>query len=310
MSITAEIPSNIAQVIAHHSKSFHLASRLLAPQTRRRVQQLYAWCRFVDDSIDRAEHADEAHRALDFWRDSLDSIYNDRDPQHPLLLSIAEVIRSCDLPRLYFEELLAGMEMDVVGLYGPEEQELLLYCHRVAGVVGLLMTHVMGVRDDCALSHAAHLGIGMQLINIARDIAEDWQLGRLYVPRSWLAEMPVPGQSLCEETFRPAVQRLLSQADAHLEFGRAGLGYLDLRSRIAVSVAADVYGAIGQVIRQRNYAIQAGRAVVSWPNKLLHAARAITRAITIRPQGTGPIRRPQQVWTYSSLCETHFPGRE
>jgi phytoene synthase len=305
MSVASDTPNNLAQVIAHHSKSFHLASRLLAPSKRRRVQQLYAWCRFVDDSIDRAENSAEAHRALAFWRDSLDAIYSGRDLKHPLILSIAEVIRACDLPRLYFDELLNGMEMDIAGLYGPQENELFVYCHRVAGVVGLMMTHLMGVSDDRALPHAAHLGIGMQLINIARDVAEDWQIGRLYIPRAWLAEVPRPGQALCEKTFRPAVQRLLAYAHAHLEFGRAGLGYLELRSRFAVSVAADVYGAIGQVICRQNYDIRAGRAVVAWPSKLLRAVSAISRALTIHFRGTGPVRRPRKVWTYQPLRETH-----
>jgi phytoene synthase len=271
----------VADVLYRHSKSFHLASQFLAPSIRQRVQTLYAWCRYVDDSIDRAETLKEAYESLHLWRESLEKIYSGQRVDDPVGQALQELVLSCRLPRLYLGELLQGMEMDIVGVFAPDEETLYKYCYRVAGVVGLLMTHVMGVRDPRALKHACHLGIGMQLINIARDVLEDWNRGRLYIPRSWLLALPTVGQALCRESFRPAVQRLLDRADEYLHSGRAGFCYLDVRNRLAVSVATEVYAGIGEKIRRRNYDIYAGRAVVHLTSKILYAARAIVRAFSV-----------------------------
>jgi len=276
----------VAEVLHRHSKSFHLASQFLAPSIRQRVQTLYAWCRYVDDSIDRAENSKAAYESLYLWRESLDQIYSGKRVIDPVVRALQELVLSCRLPRLYLEELLHGMEMDIVGVFAPDEETLFKYCYRVAGVVGLLMNHVMGVRDPRALKHACHLGMGMQLINIARDVLEDWNRGRLYIPKDWLPTLPTVGQPLCRESFRPAVRRLLDWADDYLDSGRAGFCYLDLRNRLAVSVATEVYAAIGKKIRARNYDIYAGRAIVSFTSKMLYAVGGIVQAFCLAKNQT------------------------
>ena len=103
-------------------------------------------------------------------------------------MALQYIVRRYGIPAHYASELIEGMAMDVRGIRYANLRELLLYCYRVAGTVGLMMSHVMGLRDESALKHAADLGIAMQLTNIARDVTEDASMGRIYLPLDWLDE--------------------------------------------------------------------------------------------------------------------------
>ena len=255
-------------IIRQHSKSFALAARLLSPVVRRHAERLYAWCRYADDAIDHAPTPRAAVVALAELRAELDAIYAGRTPATAaghMLKAVAEDIR---LPREYPDELLRGMEMDAAGQRYKTFDELLLYCHRVAGVVGLMMCHAMGVADDRAAVHAGHLGIAMQLTNIARDVAEDWARGRLYLPTDWLGGEPPAGQPHDDSTTAPAIRRLLDEAVRYYESGDAGLPHLDLRSRLAVRTARAAYAAIGTEVRRKGCRPSGGRAVTSKVTKL------------------------------------------
>lgn len=159
-------------VLAQHSKSFAAAARLLPAECREDVAVVYAWCRLCDDAIDRAPAA-EQQAALCRSRAQLDAIYDGEPQSDPILCAFQQVVDKRQVPKSYPLELLAGMEMDAVGTRYDHLDSLLLYCHRVAGTVGLMMCHVMGLRDAAALTNASHLGIAMQLTTISRDVAED-----------------------------------------------------------------------------------------------------------------------------------------
>ena len=201
------------EVIRRHSKSFALAARLLPPQARRRAEALYVWCRAADDRIDEAADQAEAETALHELRAEVAEVYAGRPVTTPVADALRRAVAACDIPREYPLELLAGFEMDVCGTRYATADELLLYCHRVAGVVGWMMCHALGVTDDAGLAHAGHLGIGMQLTNIARDVAEDWSRGRLYLPAEWLPRVPQSGEPLTDAACGPAVRRCLDLAD-------------------------------------------------------------------------------------------------
>ncbi len=255
-------------IIRQHSKSFALAARLLAPEVRRHAERLYAWCRYADDAIDHAPTPQAGVVALANLRAELDAIYAGGTPTTTaghMLKAVAEEIR---LPRDYPEELLKGMSMDAAGQRYATFDDLLLYCHRVAGVVGHMMCHAMGVTDDLAAVHAGHLGVAMQLTNIARDVAEDWAKGRLYVPIEWLGGEPPAGQALDDSVVAPQIRRLLDAAEGYYCSGDAGLGYLDRRSRLAVRTARAVYSAIAAEVRRRGCRPSAGRAVTSKATKV------------------------------------------
>lgn len=286
-SPTREGQALAQQSIHLHSKSFSLASRLLPPGARHDAVVLYAYCRRADDAIDLV--APEVQpAALAELRRELDAIYAGEAQADPILREFSRLVGERGLPRVYPEELIEGMAMDVRGTFYADPQVLLQYCYRVASVVGLMMCHVMGVREDRALPHAAHLGIGMQLTNICRDVLEDWERGRLYLPATLLAKHGVPdlhdalGGPL-PEAARPAIAavtaELLELADRYYASGDAGLEYLQPRCAFAVRAARSIYADIGREVRGQGCDPLAGRAHVSKLRKLWLALRSGVRTL-------------------------------
>jgi phytoene synthase len=274
------------RTIALHSKSFALASRLLARPYRDDAVVLYAWCRSVDDTVDLAGSEDPA-RAIERLRAELAGLYLEAAQPHAVLAAFRDVVVRRGIPREYPEELLLGMEMDAQSKRYASLQDLLLYCYRVAGTVGLMMCHVMGVRDPRALRHAAHLGMAMQLTNVCRDVREDWQRRRLYLPAEILAACGAPGLAgelgrrlprESEEPLRRAIQALLLEADRFYRSGDEGLELLSWRSALAVRTARRVYAAIGDRIARQDHDVFAQRAYVPLANKLVIVLHTALRA--------------------------------
>jgi phytoene synthase len=268
--------------LAHHSKSFALAGKLLPRACRDDAAVVYAWCRRADDLVDLAPPGGASGAAAQLRRE-LDGLYAGERQEDPVLAAFQAVVTRRRIPRAYPDALVAGMEMDArpLPLVYEDTAALSLYCYRVAGVVGLMMSHVMGVRDEAALRRAAHLGMAMQLTNIARDVLEDWQRGRLYVPADHLgaaAREAAPGGPLPEkvrEALARALPALLARADWLYRSGDRGLSALSFRCAVAIRTARLVYAAIGDELRRRAYDVTAGRAVVPRWRKLLLAARAL-----------------------------------
>lgn len=287
-------------VIRHHSRSFALAALLLPAEARRRAEALYSWCRAADDHIDHATDRAAAERALSQLRDEVDDVYAGR-PSSRQADALRRAVSACGIPREYPLELIAGFEMDVRGTRYQTAEELLLYCHRVAGVVGLMMCHALGLSDDAGLSHAAHLGIAMQLTNIARDVAADWSAGRLYLPASWLPREPQAGVPLSDTEAGPAVRRCLELAERYYQSGEAGLAYLPPRCRPAIRTASAVYRAIGEVIAARGYRPSAGRAVVSGWRKASILTRAVATSLFEAGDRAAADHRPAARWSFCPL---------
>jgi len=296
--------------IAHHSKSFALASKLLGPRLRDQTAIVYTWCRRADDAVDDGTEPG----ALARLHAELDDAYAHR-ARDPVLAAFGDVARARDIPRAYPEALLAGMAMDVAGAHYATYDDLVTYAWRVAGVVGLMMTHVFGVKSDDALVPAAHLGIAMQLTNICRDVAEDWQRGRLYIPDELLAAHGVAG--LAGDLGRPlaasaivplagAVRGLLALADRYYRSADRGIHALPWRAAIAVRTARDVYAAIGDRIARTGHDVTAGRAVVTRASKLLRVAGAIAQIAIASPARafTPRARVPQRTL---ELCDVATP---
>lgn len=299
------------KLLAQKSKSFALAARLLPPDVARNVVVLYAYCRRADDAVDLAPPEQQVARLAEL-RAELDLVYGRKEPAHPGLAAFAQVVRECEIPRAYVEDLLSGMQMDVEGARYETLADLALYAYRVAGVVGLMMCHVMGVRDPRALEHAAHLGIGMQLTNIARDVLEDWQRGRLYLPDAVLAKHgaaelrghlgePFPAQYV--RGVAAATAELLDHAEAYYQSGDAGMQDLSLRCALAVRTARWVYAAIGDRVRGQSCNPLAGRAVVPGTQKLKLVGRALWQTAMSAPRGLSSPqpRRPSAEWTPTRL---------
>lgn len=286
--------------IATHSKSFALASKVLPAECRADAAVAYAWCRRADDAIDLAPPAEQP-AALARLREELRGVYAGEAQTDPVLAAFQQVVQARRVPMQYPMELLAGMEMDVEQARYRTLDDLLVYCWRVAGTVGLVMCHVMGVRDPAALRRAAHLGMAMQITNICRDVREDWERGRLYVPTAMLPAAddgwipPPPGAELSAprgEALRTAVRDLLVIADRMYRSGDDGVPALSFRCALAVRTARAVYSAIGVELARRGWDVLGPRAVVSTARKLALLARAALATVAELPARVGTRFRP------------------
>lgn len=304
---------DVQATIEKHSKSFALAAKLLPPEVNRAAVVLYAYCRRADDMIDLCPALEQAER-LSQLQAELDALYRGVPQADPLLARFQGVVREYALPRVYLDELLRGMQMDTEQVRYRTLSDVLLYAYRVAGVVGLMMCHVMGVREGRALRHAAHLGMAMQLSNIARDVQEDWQRGRLYLPEAWLeasiveALDPAGGQSLprsAAEGIARATERLLQHADDLYRSGDAGVPHLSFRCGLSIRAARLVYAEISTRVREQGCDPFAPRAVVSRGRKISLLGYAlwlsVTRAVWLlgRPAPRVPaaqVESPQSVF--------------
>lgn len=294
--------------IRTHSKSFALASRALPPEARDHAVALYAWCRRADDAVDLVGEAEQP-AALAALRSELDAVYGGRALVDPILLDFQRTVTARRIPRRYAEDLLVGMSMDVRGHRYETVQDLHDYCYYVAGCVGAMMCHVMGIKDDGALPNAAHLGMGMQITNICRDVEEDWARGRLYVPDEVLAAEGAGGLGASirgpfpEEAREPvarATDRLLTMADHFYRSGDAGMSALPWRASVSIRTARRVYSAIGSRVRRQQCDPLAGRAFVPLSGKLALMAGSVARGVLGAPRriASGRARLPEAVLHY------------
>ena len=289
------VVSNSRDMIRKGSRSFALASRLFDSTTREHAWMLYAWCRHCDDEIDGQELGMQPvtqppHDRLQDQRARLAKLLTETHRalaggavSDPAFVAFQRVAREHSIPVGHALEFLAGFEMDVADFKYRTLDETLLYCYRVAGVVGVMMALVMGVRDTGGLQRAADLGIAFQLTNISRDVLDDARLGRCYLPAEWLAEARVPEAEVARPEHRHAVAavvgRLLTEADRYYESSLAGLPSLTFRSGWAVATALGVYRDIGRIVRARGSQAWDTRAVVGTRRKMLSVSSGICRAL-------------------------------
>jgi phytoene synthase len=251
--------------IRRHSKSFFLSSLLLPARVREASWALYAFCRRADDAVD-VEAAGGMAR-VESLRRRLDGVYAGRAEDDAIDRAFAAVVERHAIPRALPEALLAGMEMDARGVRYATDDELYVYCFRVAATVGLMMTRVMGAAADVAYLRAADLGVAMQLTNIARDVGEDERRGRVYLPAALLEG--VGGDR------RQAVRAILERAETHYRAADRGVPLLPADCRFAIASSRNIYSAIGAAIARNGYDSVSQRAYVSLPRKLWLVARAL-----------------------------------
>lgn len=194
---------------ASSGSSFYYAFRFLPDDQRRAITALYAFCREVDDVVDECSDTGVARLKLQWWRDEIDRLF-DGVPQHPVARALREHVQWRNLPREYFQEILDGMEMDLDRHRYDAWKDLALYCHRVAGVVGLLSAEIFGYTNRQTLKYAGELGTAFQLTNILRDVREDARRGRIYLPREDLARFGVDEQDILSHRHTPQVHALLA----------------------------------------------------------------------------------------------------
>lgn len=266
-------PKQLATILANGSKSFALAGKFLGAREYVDAALLYAWCRQADDRIDDVAK-NEVPNALRQLRCEVDELY-DGQAHGPLAEALQNLIVRRSIPRAYLHALVDGFAMDSEGTSYESLRDLDQYAYRVAGVVGLMMCHVLGLKNERSLVAAAQLGMAMQLTNIARDVAEDWQRGRQYLPRSLIRPEVLSLASTTHDPSHPsrkavglAVAVVLERAEDYYRRGLSGLRDLGWRNALAIGAAGRIYRAIGRRLAARGWTVFAGRIVVSLPRKL------------------------------------------
>lgn len=280
---TSPLQAVARQSLKTGSRTFFFASLLMTPDVAQNAARLYHFCRYVDDLVDQSTDTDHARVVIAEW---IGALAGD-EPCHAAMADAMNLFRDCGIPHWIPIELLRGVQSDLDLVEVGTEDELSHYCFRVAGTVGLMMCYVMGVVEPESRRYAVDLGIAMQLTNILRDVSEDAQLGRRYLPACW-----IPGVSqqaiLSPDTaqdmqIRQGLKRLYTLAEVYYASGFRGLPYIPAGSRYAILVAGQTYRRIGGLIRARNYDYRKPRAVVSLMSKLRIAVQVSIKA-TFSPQ--------------------------
>jgi phytoene synthase len=281
-----EIVAYSRERIEKGSKSFAAAARLFDGQTRAHAYMLYAWCRHCDDAIDgqelgfasgAASNAAPSERLANLRDKTSRAVRGDWDEL--VFGALHRVVSECQIPERYLLDHLEGFAMDVGGRRYRTLDDTLAYCYHVAGVVGVMMATIMGVRDAATLDRASDLGIAFQITNIARDVMDDAAIGRVYLPEEWLEEAGVPISAVADPAYREQVyevtRRLLAVADRFYASARHGIASLPFRSAWAIAVARFVYRDIGRLVRAYGPAAWDSRARVSSARKLYGVARSL-----------------------------------
>ena len=271
--------------LSRHGRSFWMAARMIPPPYRAQLAGVYAYCRYTDDLVDDANSPrDDVLVVLNQWEALSRDAYAGRRTGVELLDVVIGEMGRRGVPFAYAEGLIRGMRADVVGIRFETMSELLSYCHDVASVVGLWLTELFGVRDRWMLDHAARLGVAMQLTNIARDVGEDWDRGRLYLPESMLRAHGVTREMIGElrqgcapvpASYAALVEELMAVAEEAYAEGSAAIEFLPGFFRPAVAVASRVYRGIHQVIRMNGYDSIRRRAATSDADKSVLAREAL-----------------------------------
>lgn len=271
----AQAYATCVAITKHHSKSFFLSTALLPASKRKAIRALYAFCRVSDDIVDQAAEGSAPH-ALAHWVHLVHQRITPRD--NPVLIAWNDTVTRYNISQTLVDELLAGIAMDLTVTRYESFDDLWLYCYRVASVVGLISMQIIGHNPE-AVDCAVKLGVALQLTNILRDIGEDAQRGRIYIPQQDLQRFGMSDDDIIQRRVHPRFKAMIrfQSARAHALYEEAwpGIGMLNADSRLAIAAAATIYRGILDAIHRNGYDVFHGRAHVPLWRKLvlLHHAR-------------------------------------
>ncbi|WP_034386999.1 phytoene/squalene synthase family protein [Hellea balneolensis] len=271
------------------SKSFALASRVLPPELRDDASMLYAWCRYCDDVIDGQEmgHGQivdykigQGERLEQLRKDTTNALAG-VPTDNPVFEGLARVVKTHQIDHKHPFDLLKGFEMDASERVYNSVDDILDYSYHVAGVVGVMMANIMGVRDDKTLDRACDLGLAFQLTNIARDVIDDAQADRVFVPKDLLIKHRAPTEAteLARPENWPAAHKAacdqLDIAEQYYASAKVGIKELPFRCAWAISAALAVYREIGERLRTGGPKAWEGRVSASKGRKIALALGAV-----------------------------------
>lgn len=256
------------EITSIHSRSFHMASSLLPTEKRHAARALYAFCRVTDDLVDCG--GDQIAQSLSAWHDR---ILTTHPPEEDLVaVAWTDARLRFGVPQRFAEQLIEGVERDLYQTRYETFRDLASYCYGVASTVGLMSMHIIGYEGEEAIPYAIKLGVALQLTNILRDVAEDWRLGRLYLPQEELEAFGLGEASLdaavVTEKWRDFMRFQIARNRRLYQEAIPGIALLDPDGRFAIGAAAELYRAILDDIEQHDYDVFSRRSHVGTWGKI------------------------------------------
>lgn len=265
-----------AEITRRSRSSFYYAFILLTAERRRALNAVYAFCRFIDDIADD-ESIREPAALLTRWREELDRVYAGV-PTRALSRALADSARRFAIPRVHFEEIIAGVEMDLSRTRYQTFEELRPYCYRVASALGLICIEIFGYRNPSAKTYAENLGLALQLTNILRDVREDAARGRIYLPLEDLARFNVSEDEILGGVYSSNFVSLMDfeakRARELYAAAQMALAAEDRSTLLTAEAMRLIYGALLERIIKSNYRVLDRRHRLSAPHKLYLVGRA------------------------------------
>ena len=266
------------QIARRTGKNFSYSFIVLPAEKRRAMCAIYAFMRRSDDIADGTGNPVLASAGLKQWRATITAALADGQCADPILPALVDSVRRYRIEPRYFHELLDGTEMDQAVTRYETFEQLYRYCYHVASVVGLVVLPVFGFQDEKATKIAGEAcGIAFQLTNILRDVKEDAQLGRIYLPTEDRQRFGVSEADILDGNFTPGFVKLMEfeAARAHEYYAKAQplLELIDADSRSTLAIMIGIYGGILDKIERTGYAVFDGRVRLSTRQKLWIVAR-------------------------------------
>jgi phytoene synthase len=285
-----------------HGRTYYLATRLLPSWKRRHVHALYGFARYADEIVDRGDGLPPAGRAarLADWSDRFLAGLHGAPVDDPLLPAVLHTIATFDLDRADFASFLGSMAMDLTVTSYRTYDDLLDYMEGSAAVLGTMMLPILGTSDRAAAREPARqLGFAFQLTNFIRDVAEDLELGRTYLPDEDLAKFGVSRGDLAAAAARGAatgrirelIEYEVTRAQGHYAAAAPGVVLLSPASQTCIRAAYAIYGGILDEVAAAGYDVFARRAVVPRRRRLAVLARAV-----LTPTGAPVVVPGPSIW--------------
>ena len=236
-----------SQKAAASGSSFYYSFRFLPAERRRAITALYAFCREVDDVADDVTDPNVARAKLGWWRTEVANLFAGH-PTHPVTKALQPATLHFGIDAVRLSEIIDGMEMDLTKKRYRDWDELRLYCHRVAGVVGQLSAGIFGYTRAQTLEYAEHLGLAFQMTNIIRDVGEDARRGRIYLPLDELARFNVSLPDVLSAKHSAAFEKLMvfqaQRAHSLYDHAFSCLAGEDRKAQRAGLIMASIYRAL------------------------------------------------------------------
>jgi phytoene synthase len=269
---------------AGSGSSFYYSFLFLPKERRRAITALYAYCREVDDAVDECTDPGVARTKLSWWRDEVSRIYAGK-AQHPVARALADVVQEFGITEDQLMTVIDGMAMDLDYNRYPDFGTLKLYCHRVAGVVGLMSARIFGYSDGRTLDYAAELGLAFQLTNIIRDVGEDARRNRVYLPLDELAAAGIEASQIVHvsakvqssDAFRQLMDRQVERAQAAYDAAFEKLPAADRKPQLPGIIMAAIYRTLLDEIRADGCRVLTHRTSLPPARKLWIACRTWIR---------------------------------